>query len=92
MASGTKPKKARKPRPPIDPNETKATKFSRLGNLRVNKALKMIGLIGNLAGSGYEYTPEQVNKITTALVQKIKSTMARFDGTGTGPAANEFTV
>ncbi len=59
--------------------ETKADKFKRLGEARVGKALKTISLIGNLSGSGYEYTAEQVSKITAALENAVTDTMARFN-------------
>lgn len=60
-------------------DETKAQKFSRLATKRVNTALAKIKLIGNLAGAGYEYTPEQVGTITKALAETCKATLAKFD-------------
>lgn len=62
-------------------DETKAQKFSRLATKRVNTALAKIKLIGNLAGAGYEYTPEQVGTITRALAETCKATLAKFDKT-----------
>ncbi|MFA6078792.1 MAG: hypothetical protein WC779_03495 [Candidatus Omnitrophota bacterium] len=58
--------------------ETKHDKFKRLANPRVANALKKIELIGNLAGSGYEYTPEEVEKIFSALQQTLDATRNRF--------------
>jgi hypothetical protein len=58
--------------------ETKHDKFKRLATPRVTNALKKIELIGNLSSSGYEYTPEEVEKIFTALQQTLDSTKARF--------------
>lgn len=72
-------RKARTATAPAD--ETSEAKFSRLATKRVNKALKDIGLIGNLSGSGYKYTDEQVAKIDSLLRDKVKATMARFDKT-----------
>jgi hypothetical protein len=67
----------------VDPNETKAAKFKRLGGLRVAKAIKAIGLIGNLNGSGYEYTPEQIDKMRTGLNNAVTNTLAKFSSAGT---------
>jgi len=58
--------------------ETKHDKFKRLANQRVANALKKIELIGNLSSSGYEYTPEEVEKIFVALQQTLDSTKNRF--------------
>lgn len=60
--------------------ESKADKFKRLASKRVVNAISKIELITNLAGSGYEYTPEQVEKILTALqgsVDKVKAAFSR---------------
>lgn len=59
-------------------NETNAQKFKRLGDKRTIAALEKIRLIGNLAGSGYDYTPEQVDKIENVLMETISSTINRF--------------
>lgn len=72
--------------------ETKGAKFSRLASKRVTVALAKIKLIGNLSGSGYEYTPEQVAKIATALKDAVVSTVAKFDKTAKKDATSEFTV
>ena len=48
-------------------NETKAQCFIRIGTPRVNKAITAIDLIGNLAGSSYEYTDDQINMIESAI-------------------------
>jgi len=58
--------------------ETKHDKFKRLATPRVTNALKKIELIGNLSSSGYEYTPEEVEKIFLALQQTLESTKSRF--------------
>jgi hypothetical protein len=58
--------------------ETKHDKFKRLANQRVANALKKIELIGNLSSSGYESTPEEVEKIFIALQQMLDNTKARF--------------
>lgn len=56
----------------------KSEKFSRLAKKRVGKALTAVKLIGNLSGSGYAYTPEQVTKINTLLNDAVKSVVSRF--------------
>lgn len=61
-------------------NETKAQRFKRLGDPRVAAARKSIHLIGNLAGSGYEYTPEQVEKIRAILTDAVRDTLKKFEG------------
>jgi len=60
--------------------ESKSDKFKRLASKRVVNAISKIELITNLAGSGYEYTPEQVEKILGALqgsVDKVKAAFSR---------------
>ena len=58
--------------------ESKHDKFKRLAMQRVPNAIKKIELIGNLASSGYEYTPEEVEKIFTSIQQVLDNTKARF--------------
>jgi len=58
--------------------ETKHDKFKRLANQRVANALKKIELIGNLSGSGYEYSQEEVDKIFAAIQQTMDSAKNRF--------------
>ena len=58
--------------------ESKHDKFKRLATARVTNALKKIELIGNLSSSGYEYSPEEVEKIFISLQQTLDSTKARF--------------
>ncbi len=62
----------------MEATETKHDKFKRLALQRVNSALKKIELIGNLAGSGYESSPEEVEKIFNTLQQTLTSTKNRF--------------
>jgi len=60
-------------------NETKADKFKRVACMRTTKTLRSIRLIGNLATANYSYTPEQVQKIETALYTAVEETMAGFN-------------
>lgn len=63
--------------------ESKADKFKRLGSARVAKAIKAIGNIGNLGGPNYEKTPEQVEKIASALVNAVTATCERLKASKT---------
>lgn len=58
--------------------ENKHDKFKRLATQRVPNAIKKIELIGNLAGVGYESTPEEVNKIILALQQAVDGVKEKF--------------
>lgn len=58
--------------------ESKADKFKRLAGKRVTNAISKVELIANLAGSSYEYTPEQVEKILTALQGSVDKVKAAF--------------
>lgn len=85
-----KAKAGRKAGSTVDPNETKAQKFARLANKRVPKALKDIANIGKLSGTGYERTPEQAQKIVTALETAVKVVKDKF--AGVKEAAQTFSV
>jgi len=58
--------------------ESKHDKFKRLATQRVTNAIKKVELIGNLSSSGYEYTPEEIEKIFTSLQQTLDNTKSRF--------------
>ncbi len=61
--------------------ETKEEKFRRLANARVNRALKSIQVIGNLANPAiYDYTDKQVSQIVRALRAEVKELQQRFQG------------
>ena len=64
-----------------DVNETKAEKFTRLATARMNKLMHDLSSLEKLSGSGYEYTPEQVEKMFTALQEKIDTAKAKFEKT-----------
>lgn len=86
-ATAKAPRKSKAPE-----GETKAQKFARLANARVSKALKTVSLIGNLSGSGYEYSDDQIAKINKALRETIDTTMQRFNPAAAKKAASTFTV
>jgi hypothetical protein len=60
-------------------NEPKDAKFKRLAVPRIRKALSAIKQIGNLASSQYEYTPEQITKIFSALNDAFNASEAKFN-------------
>ena len=66
--------------------ETKQQKFVRIAEPRVTRACKAVSLLGNLAGSSYEYTEEQVEAMFGAVQQELDKARAAFrkrDGVGT---------
>lgn len=70
----------------------KRAKFIELANSRVNRAIKEIRLISNLANrSAYEYSEEDAKKIARAIQKELDLMKARFDGTGRG-GDNNFTL
>ena len=58
--------------------ESKSNKFKRLASKRVVNAISKIELITNLAAPSYEYTPEEVTKILTALQGSVDKVKAAF--------------
>ncbi len=58
--------------------ESKSGKFKRLATKRVKNAVQKIELITNLTSPGYEYTPEEVEKILTALQGSVDKVKAAF--------------
>lgn len=70
-------------------NRDKAAKFVELANKRVNKALKDIALVSNLANrQNYEYTEEQAKKIVKALQQEVDLLKQSFLATGADSSNN----
>jgi len=74
----------------IPDNETKKQKFVRVAQPRVNKAISMIGLIGNCAGSEYEYKPADVANIIGALSGAVQQLDEKFAGKGTADTGFKF--
>ena len=58
--------------------ESKSDKFKRLATKRTKNAISKVELLTNLAGSGYEYTPEEVEKILNALQGSVDKVKAAF--------------
>ena len=59
--------------------ETRPERFKRLAEARVNKLIAMIRLLGNLSNSLiYEYRPDQVAQIFSALQTELNRARNRF--------------
>jgi len=58
--------------------ESKAERFKRLAEPRVSSTIRKIEIIGNLAGSNYEYTIEQVQKIVDTLRALVDELEKKF--------------
>ncbi len=58
--------------------ESKSDKFKRLASKRVVNAISKIELIANLSASSYESTPEEVEKILSALQGSVDKVKAAF--------------
>jgi hypothetical protein len=68
----------------------KRQKFVELAEARVNRTIKDIRLIGNLANrSAYEYGEDDSRKIIRALQRELDSMKSRFSG-DTGGKDSEF--
>jgi hypothetical protein len=59
-------------------DEDNKAKFKRLSTARLNAALDVIALIGNLSGPNYEYTQAQVDFIRARLHIDVDKAMDRF--------------
>ncbi|PSH68593.1 hypothetical protein CU102_12580 [Phyllobacterium brassicacearum] len=63
----------------------KRKKFVELAEARVNRAIKDVRLIGNLANkNSYDYTDDDARKIFRALQKEIEAAKARFMGDAGG--------
>lgn len=63
----------------------KRKKFIDLAEARVNRAIKDIRLIGNLANkAAYEYSDDDVKKMFRALQRELDNSKSRFGGEGDG--------
>jgi hypothetical protein len=63
-------------------------KFVEIATRRVNGVIKEIRLIGNLSNrSAYEYSEEDIKKITRALQKELDAMRARFESPGKGGEA-----
>lgn len=68
----------------------KRRKFVELVQARVNRTIRDIRLIGNLANRGaYDYSDDDTRQIFRALQKELDAAKARFTG-GAGGKDNEF--
>jgi ABC-type Fe3+-hydroxamate transport system substrate-binding protein len=68
----------------------KSSKFIELANKRVNRAIKDLQLVANLANrQNYEFTDDQAKKIVKALQQELDAVRQSFQAT-TDPSRNAF--
>jgi hypothetical protein len=61
-------------------NETAEQRFRRLATIRVNKCLRQVSLLGNLAGSRYKSTSEQISKMEQAFKDVLTEVFGRLRG------------
>ena len=72
-------------------NNMKDKKFRELAKSRVNKAIKAIQLIGNLANrSHYTYSDDESDQILTALEKELKTTKHKFKNSNNGRRRDVF--
>lgn len=64
----------------VPKNETPEARFRRMATGRMNKILKSIALLGNLAGSRYKSTPDQVTKMEGAFRDALNNAFGRLKG------------
>lgn len=63
-------------------HESKSDRFRRLAEQRVNRALKDLRLIANLANrNNYDYSDEEARILLSALEKELKVTRAAFMAT-----------
>ena len=65
----------------VPEDETKEAKFIRVVTPRINRAVKVISLIGNCAGAGYVYSVEQHTQIIEVLEKAVEALDAKFSRT-----------
>jgi len=59
--------------------ETKKQRFERLAERRVNAAIRVLRLIGNLSDRrNYEYSDAHAHQLIAALEQEVRSLKTRF--------------
>ena len=69
----------------------KDKKFRELAKSRVNKAIKAVQLIGNLANkSHYTYSDNEADQIIVALEKELKTTKQKFKNSNNGRRRDAF--
>tara|TARA_B100000989_G_scaffold56868_1_gene38499 strand:+ start:2893 stop:3117 length:225 start_codon:yes stop_codon:yes gene_type:complete len=68
-------------------------KFKKLATARVNKAIKLLRLIGNLSNkSHYNYTTKDSKRIIDALQSEVSTIKAKFQSPAGGRSGKEFSL
>lgn len=62
----------------VKKEETNAERFERLASKRATKVLQSIDVLGNCAGTGYEFTEEQVVEMFDALARALEACNEKF--------------
>ena len=71
--------------------ESKADLFIRLGKPRIEKVLKALRILGNCSKtSSYEYTSEQIDKMSVRLSEALEKTILKFHDTKKEQGSFEF--
>ena len=61
----------------------KKANFVRIAESRTNKIIESITLLGNLSNTSYyEYTPEQIETMFSAIQEEIDTQKKRFEESG----------
>ena len=62
----------------------KKANFIRIAEARTNKIIESIALIGNLSNTSYyEYTPDQIEAMFSAIQEELDNQKKRFAESGT---------
>ena len=70
--------------------ESKSDKFRRLAKKRIPRAIKALQGVANLAG--YEYTPEQREKVLAILDGQFRAVIERFNQDKKSKASETFDI
>lgn len=71
--------------------ESKADLFIRLGKPRIETVLKALRILGNCSNtSRYEYTSEQIDKMSIRLSEALEKTILKFHDTKKEQESFEF--
>lgn len=81
---------AGQPQQATKPAESKSAKFKRLASKRLPKVVKAIRQLANLAGPGYEYTPNQAAYVYGILRAELETVVRAFTGDKTVPQEIEI--
>ena len=61
--------------------ETRQERFKRLATYRTNTVFEKLRILGNLSNkANYDYSPEDVRKIFSAIDSQLRTIKAKFSG------------